>query len=459
MIIRAKNENGIAIIMVLSTIALIIPVVLFFSLDSATNRLKASNIEERSKAKLTAESALKFAMARLKLYKEAYNFLQKNKAAKNVVKQEQLDVIWNFPFVYPIPIASSNNAIQKDAIKKFHEENVLDGSFNLSISSISNKINLNLLRVSLIAEANKAQNNNSSQQNNNTQKNDDFNPENQLIKALSNAIETESEKNELFNAKYYGIELIPLVNELKYFISDLNSLEDTAGAENAFLNEKIAPKVAPLTSFSELYTLPSWPDAIIDLIINEFTVHGAIMIDLNQMTDKLFKLLIPNTEPEDIEEFFKYKDNPEDPKYFNSLDDFKNYIVNIGNLMSEADFTERFNLYQQQGLKFGQTPTLFKIVAAATVGRSTYTITAYVTIPAKPSPRPKTSTDPNQKNNQKNNSKTNPSDPDNTNNPDDPNDPDNQNGQNNSNQSPNGTKPDENIIELLDPRVIEIIIS
>ena len=111
------------------------------------------------------------------------------------------------------------------------------------------------------------------------------------------------------------------------------------------------------------------------------------MIDLNKMTDKLLRILIPDITPEDVTEFFEYKDDPEDPKHFNSLADFEQYIVTIASIMSKSAFDERFQKYLSQGLRFGPTPTLFKIESKGTVERATYTLNAYVIIPAEPKPR------------------------------------------------------------------------
>ncbi len=347
--------------MVMSTILILTPIIINFTYDTSINKLKTMNKEDRFKAKLTAESGLKFAMARLRLYQEAYNFLQKNSSAKDMVKQETLDLIWNFPFVYPIPVTEQMNAIQKNAIKEFMKETVLDGQLQLTIENISNKINLNKLRISLlnlaIQENDRINAGKEEPSEAEREENLEYNAETQLFNAVKNAIEKKSETDDNFNAQFYGIEISPLINELRYFISDPESIEDTAGADREFVDKGIVPKRAPLTSFNELYTLPSWPDQILKLIENEFTVHGAIMIDLNKITDKLLKLLIPDITEEDIEEFFKYKNDPDDPKYFNSLDDFKNYIVNIGNIMTEANFTERFNKFASQGLKFGHSPS------------------------------------------------------------------------------------------------------
>jgi hypothetical protein len=388
-----SERGSIAIMMVMSTILILTPIIINFTYDTSINKLKTMNKEDRFKAKLTAESGLKFAMARLRLYQEAYNFLQKNSSAKDMVKQETLDLIWNFPFVYPIPVTEQMNAIQKNAIKEFMKETVLDGQLQLTIENISNKINLNKLRISLlnlaIQENDRINAGKEEPSEAEREENLEYNAETQLFNAVKNAIEKKSETDDNFNAQFYGIEISPLINELRYFISDPESIEDTAGADREFVDKGIVPKRAPLTSFNELYTLPSWPDQILKLIENEFTVHGAIMIDLNKITDKLLKLLIPDITEEDIEEFFKYKNDPDDPKYFNSLDDFKNYIVNIGNIMTEANFTERFTKFASQGLKFGHSPSLFKVLCTATVGRSTFNLTAYVTLPAQPSPRPR----------------------------------------------------------------------
>lgn len=383
-----SQRGSIAIMMVITAVLIITPIMINFTFDAGVNKIKVNNIEDRAKAKLTAESGLRFAMARLRMYKEAYNFLENNSAAKEIVKQDTLDIIWNFPFIYPIPKNKKMNAIQKEAISDFHEKTVLNGNMQLMINNISNKINLNLLRISLLVDAQKSQNSEEGTDNESTEEDQSFSAETQLLNILNNAIEKESEKDEVFSAEHYGKETDLLINELKYFISDPNSIADAAGGDTNFVTENIEPKKAPLVSYTEMYTLPGWADAITNLISNEFTVHGAVMVDLNKITDKLLKILIPDISDEDITEFFKYKNDEDDPKHFNSLDDFKNYIVNIGNIMNEDAFQDRFDKFKKQGLQFGPTPTLFKISCTSTVGRSTYKLTAYVTIPAQPLPRP-----------------------------------------------------------------------
>ena len=111
-----QNDSGVAIIMVLSAIVLLTTIMMNFSFESNINRIKAYNIENKGQAKLTAESGLQFAMVRLRLYQEAFNYLETNKAAKDFATPEVLNSIWNFPFVYPIPVTNKMNAIQKESI-------------------------------------------------------------------------------------------------------------------------------------------------------------------------------------------------------------------------------------------------------------------------------------------------------------------------------------------------------
>lgn len=381
--IITKNEGGIAIMLVITAIVLLSMIMISFSFDSNINKIKVFNIEDRGQAKLTAESGLQFAMARLRLYKEAFNYLQKNEAAKDFATPDVINSIWNFPFVFPIPVSSTMNQIQKDSIEKFldKENNYLEGTLKLTINNIANKINLNMIRASLLAAAEESEKDETNEE---KEEDKEFNTENQIIKSLKYSVEKKSESDDVFQGKYYGFDPIMLVNILKLNISDPQSLQDSGGALGEFDRINITPKKAPFASFSEIYSLPGWDDELVELIKNEFTVHGAIMIDLNKITDKMLRLLIPRINDEEVKEFFEYKDDPEDPKTFNTKEDFKKYIVQIGNILSSEDFDERMTKFENQGLKFGPTPSLFKVISVGGKGRANYTITAYISIPAQP---------------------------------------------------------------------------
>lgn len=376
--------------MVSTAIVILSTIMINFTFDSKVNKIQAYNIEDRAKAKLTAESGLKFAMVRLRLYKEAFNFLEKNENAKKVAGPEVINSIWNFPFVYPVPISGQMNAVQKNSINDFMESVVIEGNMQLTIQNISNRINLNMLRISAIEQA-KNQNNNNQQSRGQEDENEAYTPEAQLYKTLEDAIRRKSEKDEAFANRYYGMDIQQLVDVLVTYLSDPD--ETRRPGENFFADEELKPKEAPMASWSEMYALPLWTDELIELIQRDFTVHGAIMIDLNNITSQTLRLLLPEILEEDIEDFFEYKNNPDNPVFFSDLKQFKDYWVNTANVIAEQDFDEIFQKFEAQGINFGPSPTIFKVISEGIVNRASYKLTAFVSIPAKPEKKVKDPTD------------------------------------------------------------------
>ncbi|MCO4755043.1 MAG: general secretion pathway protein GspK [Bacteriovoracaceae bacterium] len=380
-----NNESGVALLMVSTAIVILTMIMMTFTYDSKIHKLQSFNIEDKTKSRMTAEAGLQFAMVRLRLYKEAFNFLQTNQSAADIASQEVINAIWNFPFVYPVPISDKMNQIQKDSLADFMESAILEGNLQLTIENISNRINLNLLRISKMNQV--------SEQTSEEEEESDasYSPSNQLLKSLQLAMEAKTLTDEDFTNRYYGTDLEKLVNIMVAYVSD----PDTAPSpnDNAFQEIPMSPKNAPMASFSEVYSLPNWDDDLVDLIRREFTVHGALMIDLNKITDKTLKLLLPDLMDEDIKDFFEYKNDPQNPVFFNSLDDFKKYWVQQANVIGDEDFTKIFEKFEAQGLKFGPSPTIFKVISEGLMGRASYKLTAYVVMPAKPEPKPVADTD------------------------------------------------------------------
>lgn len=433
-----KNQDGIALMMVLTAIVLLSTIMLSFSIDSTVNKIRTYNIEDKTQAKLTAESGIKFAMARLRLYKDAYNYIQNNDGVAKVAKPEILNILWNFPFVYPIPASKEMNKIQKEALAKFQENTLLKGQMRLTITNLSNKLNLNALRVALFKEEvpeKRDENGNPIQQ---PDPKAEFNVETQLFKNFQNAFTRKTESDEEFYAEYSGTDAEELIGVLKTYVSDEDSLDSNGAVRGKYTDEGTTPKFAPMGSMSEIYSVPGWDDALVDLIKNEFTVHGAVMIDLNKITENMLRLLIPEITDQEVKDFFEYKDNPEDPQFFNSIEDFKKYVTSIGNIMPSNEFDDLIKEFELNNIKFGVSPSLFKITSVGEIERATYTLEAYVIIPAKPA-YIKPEDDPNDLNNTATTTNNNSS---------------NNNNNTNSSSSNNSNKKPK--VFLMSPRIVEI---
>lgn len=391
-----KNQRGVAIMMVMTAIILLMAIYGEFTFESKISRIKAINILDRSQSKLMAESGLQLAMARLRLYKEAYNKVQGNANAKNAVQPQLLNQLWEVPFMYPIPITGEASRAFKDTVEKFSSESLLEGEMRVTIQNISNRLNLNMLRID-VTKYNPDPDSEDRPQDTQSMINmadnailTDVSVDQSLYFLLKRLVDEKKQTDEGFEDRYSNLNYQELLTGLKYFMSDMGSMaqDPLAGeAEVNFQRIPLTPKFGPMSSASELYVIPGWSDELIELIQNEFSVYPSTQIDFNKLTANMLKILIPSMTDDQVKEFFLWRDDPDKPQFINSKDDFKKYIVNQERLMSENDFENRIKLFESKGISFGSNPNLFKIVSEGVYNRSTYTLVAYVVLPKSEIPK------------------------------------------------------------------------
>lgn len=392
-----KSERGVALMMILTAIVLLMAVYGEFTFDSKISRLKATNILDRAQAKLLAESGLQLAMARLRLYKEAANYVAKNENAKSAVPPQLINQLWEVPFIYPIPVTKGASRSFRDTVEKFQTESLVEGEFRVNIQNISNRMNLNLLRMDMTKMDPNEPQDYSVINPGDVSVSSDVSVHQTLYALLRRLVEEKKEKDEAFEDRNGALNYQEMITNLKYFISDQGSLmqDPLAGeAEQTFQKIPLTPKYGPMSSASELYAIPGWNDELIELIQNEFSVYPSAQIDFNKLTANMFRILIPNATEDDVKDFFIYRDDPQQPKFFNTLADFKKYIVDYARLMNEATFDERMKKFIDKGISFGSTPNLFKVISEGIYNRSTYTLVAYVVLPKTETPQQKPKTNP-----------------------------------------------------------------
>jgi type II secretory pathway component PulK len=391
-----KNERGVALMMIMTAIILLMAIYGEFTFESKISRIKATNVMDRSQAKLLAESGLAMAITRLKLYKEAFNKLESNTAAKGQVPPQLLNTLWEVPFIFPIPIGAGANAAVKETVKKFTEDSLLDGSMRVTVTNISNRMNLNMLRFDTAKKTPIDPNNPDPEVDPNdgivdpspTAIQNNVSVDQSLYFLMKRLVDEKKEKDEGFEDRNGNINYQQLVSNLKFFMSDYQSLltDPMAGeAESNFSRIPLTPKYGPLSSASELYVIPGWTDELIELIQNEFSVYPSAQIDLNKLTTNMLRILVPNIDEEQIRSFFEYRDNPEQPKFFNTIDDFKKWVVEVERIMNDTDFTARIEKFTKAGITFGSNPNLFKVISEGLYNRSTYTLVAYIYMPKQQS--------------------------------------------------------------------------
>ena len=397
------NERGIALMMILTSILFLTVIYGDFTFDSKISRLKATNIMDRSQAKLLAESGLQMAMTRLRLYKEAYNTIQNNQNLKNAVPAQLLNQLWEIPYMYPIPVGEGAGRSVKDTIDKFQKESLIEGEMRVTVQNISNRLNLNMLRIDMqkLSLANQqgseedrnrdTQYTSSATRDDNTRT--DFSVDQALFQTMKRLVDEKKEKDDAFNDKYGSIDYQDLFTNLKYYMSDFgtSNIEPLfAEAEQVYLKLPLTPKFGPMTSASELYAIPGWDDQLIELIQNEFSVYPTTQIDLNKITGNFLKIFIPGINDDTVAKYFAEKNAETDPKNFNSVGDFKKFVVEEMDMIGETDFDERIKMFEKKGITFGSNPNMFKVISEGIYNRSTYTLVATVILPKQEQAPPQT---------------------------------------------------------------------
>lgn len=406
-----KNENGVALLMVMGVIAILTFLLADFTFETKLNKIKIYNQQDKIQARLNAESGLNFALAKLRLYQEGRNKIESDENLKNAFPSSDLEAIIIQPFIFPPPVSSKANIIQRTALDDFMKKTIFRGEVSVTINKVAGFLNPNALRIlpkkndqnqSGIDQAEISTEEQNPQSNNTDQAGTDGkNPppaasvviEKKLTETLQLLIKEKNDNDEDFHQHYSNLDAQYLVKELQYYVNDKGVFQDTYRPEiEAKFNQKnITPKFAPLSSIDELYLLPSWDDAIVDLIKDRLSVHEVSIIAINELTTNDLKILFPAINNIQIEEFFKYRDGDIDKKIkgkkFKDGEDFKRVITGELNIVSEADYMERITSLKSAGLVIDTAGKLYKVTSRGAINNAIYNIVAYVDLPIKPEPK------------------------------------------------------------------------
>lgn len=389
---KAHNQQGVAIFMVLTAVTILALVLADFSFETTVNQLKVYNQQDQAQARLNAESGLNMALARLRLYQEARNLLEKNENMKSVIQPSMIESLLLQPFAYPIPLDPGSNPIQRSALEEFEANVLFRGQVMVSIRQISGFLNPNNMRVE--RAQNQEENGFSEPPPDDEDGEQKKSPaqfmEQKLVETLERLIEDRREVDPIFDNRYGHLDPELLIKEIKYYISDPEQFEDVARGEieARYLAKDLTPKHAPLSSLDELYLLEGWPDEMVDLIKDYLTVHEVAIIAVNELTADLLKVLFPYITDVQIEEFFLYRrGDPErglEPQEFKSPEDFKNVVVNRIGIIGEQDYDERIREFEAAGMRIGVAGKFFEVTSTGQMERATYNLKAYIDLPIQP---------------------------------------------------------------------------
>lgn len=408
-----NSQSGMALMMVMGVIALLTFLLADFTFETKLNKIKVYNQQDKIQARLNAESGLNFALAKLRMYQEGRNKIEKDENIKSAFPTSDLEAIILQPFIYPIPTPKKAGIIQKTALEEFNKKTLFRGEVSVTFTKISGFLNPNGLRLKATKTGSDASQDAAAKFEEDDEEEDgpqtptptpgadpakkkgeraDIIIEKKIAETLQRLLKEKSDVDEDFHSKYSNVDPAYLVKELKFYVNDSSQFQDSQKPEieSKFSQKNITPKHGPLASIDELYLLPSWDDALVDLIKDRMSVHEVNVIAINELTIEDLKILFPAINNIQIEEFFKYRDGDPDKQIkankFKNAEDFKNVVVSTLNIVSDTDYQDRISELKQAGLTIDTAGKLYKVNSRGVFNNAVYNVIAYIDLPIKPEP-------------------------------------------------------------------------
>lgn len=406
-----NSNSGMALMMVMGVIALLTFLLADFTFETKLNKIKVYNQQDKIQARLNAESGLNFALAKLRMYQEGRNKIEKDESIKSAFPTSDLEAIIIQPFMYPIPTPKGAGIIQKTALDEFNKKTMFRGELSVTFTKISGFLNPNGLRLKATKTGTEQGKDAAAFEEPDDEEDEkaptkppgtgtekkkgeraDIIIEKKITETLQRLLKDKSDVDEDFHSKYSNVDPAYLVKELKYYVNDSAQFTDAQKPEieSKFSQKNITPKHGPLASIDELYLLPSWDDALVDLIKDRMSVHEVNVISINELTIQDLKILFPSINDIQVEEFFKYRDGDPDKKIkankFKNAEDFKNVIVTTLNIVSDTEYQERMTELKQAGLTIDTAGKLYKVNSRGVFNNAVYNVIAYIDLPIKPTP-------------------------------------------------------------------------
>lgn len=400
---REESQSGVALFMVIGAVSVLSILVTEFTYISQLNQKIAFDHLDQLKAQSLAKSGLKISLLRLKafqLLKQQFGGGSQGggagAAAGIAIPRALLDKVWNFPFFFPLPKNLPGMTLaDKELVEKFDKSTSLDGKFSAVIESESARYNLNLILAPFAPPA-AAATGPSGPPGQPGQPPGTPPPAAGATGPTSPAFSAEEARKSLFE---YLNQIVTHKFEAdpdfatEYRDLRVDELTDSIAAWADFgytrqfpeRNDKVPMKRAPFYSLNELRMLPQIDDKLFDLFAPALTATATPGINVNTMQEPTLRAIVPGIRDEEVKEFFKFRDDPQNDNSFKASDDFFKWIQGgVGTFRNDPAEVDRYKQsLDRRGVRIVVDETQFKITVQAQVNQTTRTLEAWVTLGGK----------------------------------------------------------------------------
>lgn len=279
---KKSNRRGIALILAITSLMFMVYIASEVVKDSSVEYIVNSQELTRLKAYYAARNGMQIALLRIKLFQQA--------SALPIPEdyKGQLDLIWKFPFAWPLPISDDLNSVDKDTMKEITSGSLMDSSYSHTIEDEGSKIDIN----DLVSPSKKLRE--------------------IAKKQLLNIFEQKIQNDDDFRSKYQSTNFEDLVNRIYDWMSEVNTSAAGGGdkrSEFSGLGEGYPPNRG-FRTIEEIRLVPGITTEIFDLLASRITIYGMKAINPNTASKEVLLALDPGMTEEAVTEAIARREDP-----------------------------------------------------------------------------------------------------------------------------------------------------
>lgn len=343
---QMKSQKGIAIPLVVMALVLIMHLATEISYETNVDYIANINAVNKIKAYYAAKAGMDISLLRIKIYNTAKN--QYGKILADAGQGEILDMIWNFPFLWPPPVIDDTNSVDKDTINKIIKESLMDAQYEIKIEEEGSKIDLNDLASPSKTLATSTK------------------------QLLLNIFENKIAHDQKWAEENRDLPYETVINNMIDWVDeDTESLN--GGTESALYSgnpETTLPPNRGFRTLDEIKLVAGMTPPIYETLSDKITIYGMKSINPNYATKEVLKSISPLITDEVIEKIEARKIDESLGGFFKDAKEFWDYLGSIG-----IDIPQQM----QEAIPITTDKiTNFRIKSTGLYGKSIHEITAVV---------------------------------------------------------------------------------
>lgn len=308
------KQGGVAIIAAVFIITLIVWIASELTYETTIEYSIHARSIQKLQAYHTARSGVELSLLRLHIYKNA----KKQFGSQLGAQGSLLNLIWNFPLVWPPVLGEEISTVDKDSMLQAIGESTLKGNFMATITDEGSKLDVN-----------------------------DLGSPSQRIRELTANRLTQMIQEQMVADRDFAdinrnVPIETLVAHMRDWIDPDQQSSAGGGDERSFYpsSNQLRPPNRAFRSLDELQLVATMTPSLFEFLKNKVTVYGQKAINPNTTTAEVLKSLDISMTDEVVSEVIARRDNPQAGGPFQNAEDFWSFVNSRGARVTTEKQTE-----------------------------------------------------------------------------------------------------------------------